>query len=162
VIITRNITVRKVTRTDFNKFKVTRVESPRVVKSKGNVVMNVDYANVQCMKSTFSCGEVMGGHKVVYLKAGKVWLADKDNSECVGSIIGMSNQAGIEDGIIEVIMQGVITLNPWGLTQDTIYYLGADGAITATVTATGILYKIGYAKDSNNLVINHNLLINRN
>lgn len=129
----------------------------------GEVVLStIGAASTVAIKQTYTAGEVIGGHKVVYLKGGEVFLADNSNNECIGSIIGMSNQAAGLGANVDVILQGEITLTPWGLTQDSIYFLGTSGAITVTPPSTGLLYKIGYAQDTNTLVINHNLLINRN
>jgi len=161
VYITQNITKYTITQTDENRFLVQRVIDKQVIDSREVVNQTVVYDEVKCIKNRFTAGETMGGHKVVYMYDGKVWVADNTNDDIIGRVIGMSNQAANESATVEVILQGEITLNLWGLVPNSVYYLGTDGAITASVPA-GTLYKIGVAKDANTLIINHNLLIERN
>lgn len=111
----------------------------------------------------YIAGEVLGGHKVIYLKDNKVYLASNNNFECFNRVIGITKNSAIENGVISIAKNNdTISLTGWGLVPNTLYYLGTNGAITYIQPMNGIVQLVGIAKNENELEININLPIVRN
>lgn len=111
----------------------------------------------------YIAGEVLGGHKIVYLKDGKIYLASNTNLECFNRIVGITKHSAIKNGVISIAKNNdTIALTGWGLVPNTLYYLGIDGAITYIQPTTGIVQFVGIAKNENELEINISLPIIRN
>ena len=46
---------------------------------------------IAAIDEVYLAGETIGGHKVVYIKNdSKVYIADKDNPECINKIVGIT------------------------------------------------------------------------
>ncbi|MCO5252538.1 MAG: hypothetical protein M9949_14115 [Candidatus Kapabacteria bacterium] len=98
-------------------------------------------------------GEVINGHRLVYLKDGLAYKASNDNPECFNRLVGMSvNSASLGDAV--TVRTGKIVNPGWGLSANAIYYLGLDGNITLTSPSTGIWQIVGYASDTETLIVN--------
>ena len=119
------------------------------------VTQNVD------LQDTFVANENIGGHKAVYLNNGKISIASNDNTDCLNKVIGFTTHAGNIETSIKVKRFGIIELTGWGLTTNSIYYLGLNGNITATMPNNGIYQILGTAKSPNELEINIQIAINR-
>lgn len=136
---------------DYKNNIITTLKIDRVVLREKIVIETDDYVYI--------AGEVLGGHKLVYLKDNKVYLASNDNLECFNKLIGISRNAANENGGLRVAKSNIMYLSGWGLEVDKLYYLGLNGAITSTQPTTGIVQIIGIAKSSNELEIKISLPI---
>ena len=134
--------------------KINTLRIDRVVLRERTVVETDNYA--------YTAGEVLGGHKVVYLKNNKLYLASNTNLECLNKIVGITKNSAIENGEVMLSKSNIISLNGWGLVPNSLYYLGANGAITNVQPTIGIVQIIGIAKNENELEIKFNLPIVRN
>lgn len=100
-----------------------------------------------------TAGEVINGHRLIYLKDGLAYKASNDNPECFNRLVGMSiNAASLGDAV--TVRTGKIVNQGWGLSANAIYYLGLDGNITLTSPSTGIWQIVGYASDTETLIVN--------
>lgn len=110
---------------------------------------------------TYTAGEILGGHKFVYLKDGKAFLASNTNIECFNTVIGITSHAANINADVAIVKHGTITLTGWGLVPNDKYYLSVDGTITNTVPTTGFYQLVGIALNENTLELNINLPIIR-
>jgi hypothetical protein len=101
----------------------------------------------------YIAGENLSGHRIAYLKDGKVWLADKADKTNAGRIIGMTLGAVIEGDIVTVRKIGKISNPGWGLTPNTLYFLHSNGEISASIPTSGFVQNIGAAIDQDTLEI---------
>ena len=101
----------------------------------------------------YLAGETIGGHKVVYIKNdSKVYIADKDNPECINKIVGITTGAVVSGESVTIRKSG--KLNGFGtLTAGAVYYLGLAGAITTTAAISGFIQIVGFSIDADILEI---------
>lgn len=97
-------------------------------------------------------GEAIGGHKLVAVIDGKAYLADKDNSDHYGRVVGMSVTAASEGSVVKIRQQGVVRLEGWGLDSGEAYKVGTSGQL-AQVSISGFFQVAGVAKSDNELIV---------
>lgn len=108
----------------------------------------------------YEAGEVINGHRLIYLKDGLAYKASYDNPECFNRIVGMSvNAANL--GEMVTVRNGKIVNPGWGLTANALYFLGLDGQLTTVPPTTGILQEVGYSVETNEFYVNINSAIRR-
>lgn len=108
---------------------------------------------------TFIAGENINGHKVVYLKDGKIYTASNDNLECVNKIVGMSTTSALSGEQIIIKRKGIVPLNLWGLIPNSIYYLGINGNLTNVAPTSGAWAIMGVAIDANNFNLDKQITV---
>ena len=103
----------------------------------------------------YIAGETMGSPRAIMLDGGKAYLFDPSDEANYAKPIGASINAVVIGGVVSVVEAG--TLNaPGSFVQDGVYYAGANGVLTTVLPTSGILLKIGIAKDANNLIVEMN------
>lgn len=135
----------------YSKSTIETLKIDRVLLREKTIIETDDYAYI--------AGEVLGGHKLVYLKNNKVFLASNDNIECFNRVVGISKNAAIENGEVRIAKNNIVFLSGWGLEPNQVYYLGLNGNLTSTQPNTGIVQTVGLAKNSNELEIRISLPI---
>lgn len=108
---------------------------------------------------TFIAGENINGHKVVYLKNGKLYTASNDNLECINTIVGMSTSSALSGESIVIKIKGIVSLNLWGLIPNSIYYLGMNGNLTSIAPTSGAWAIMGVAIDANNFNLDKQITV---
>ena len=112
--------------------------------------------------TTAVAGESIQAYQLVYFKGdGKVYIADKDNQEILESVLGVAISDVSQDNNVDVILNGNVTNSNWALQQGQSYFLNGSGNITITPVTTGILIKVGTAKDNNTLIFEPKQAIKR-
>ena len=108
---------------------------------------------------TFIAGEALSGHKIVYLKDGKVFTASNDNLDCINSIVGITQNACLANEQIVIKRKGIVSLNLWGLIPNSIYYLGINGNLTNVAPTSGAWAIMGVAIDANNFNLDKQITV---
>jgi hypothetical protein len=110
-----------------------------------------------------TAGENLGGHKFVFLdNDGKVYLADKADSNKCTRLVGMTTHSCLANELVEIATQGRIASQGWGLSTSLPYFLGENGDITITPPTTGTLRNVGIAISPDIFEINLQMTIIRN
>jgi hypothetical protein len=132
------------------------------VNLNGNIIATGGtVSNIEVIDCALIAGESIGGHKIIYEKNKKAYIASIDNLECIGKVIGMSLNAADMNDTINIRRFGNIQNQNWGLTANTNYFLGINGAIS-TNAGNGLFSQcIGFSADTENLQININNLFIR-
>ena len=104
-------------------------------------VINVTSNQVNTIVKSYQCGEAIGGHKVVYLEGGKIYIADYLNLNIVNKIVGITRQAGNVGDYVEVVIFGEIAYDFATIEGD--YYLFTAGTLQTSIPSNGIVVKIG-------------------
>lgn len=102
----------------------------------------------------FVAGEVLNGHRFIYINNGKAYKAANNNYDCYNKVIGMTLNAALEDELVNVRQSGKVTQAGWGLVPNTLYYLGLDGLMTPYEDADGLGLCVGYSISENDFIIN--------
>ena len=107
----------------------------------------------------YIAGEQINSLKVVYADNGRIYKADSTNWDSIEKIVGITLQAGDVNDSVLVCRQGEVQNPNWGLVPGAKYYLGLDGDISTN--PTGHICQIGFASDSETLVLEKSLTIQR-
>jgi len=137
---------------EVNKYPIVKIDAPVYFNIPNKSVIDVQLI----------AGETIGGHKIVYEKDKKAYIASNDNLECVGRIVGMTLNAAVQNEILNIRKVGNIQNQNWGLFSNYLYYLGTDGTIISSTGSGLFLQNLGYASNSENLEFNINIPILRN
>lgn len=105
----------------------------------GNLTIKSDTVN-------YIAAEAIGGHRIVTVnELGKIIYADKDQSEHVYKVLGISKNA-IEEGASGEIQSAGEMIEPsWNWTPNLPIYLGNNGLMTQTVITSGFILQIAFA-----------------
>ncbi len=117
-------------------------------------VLNVSLTDNSKVVNQYVAGEAINGHRAVVIVGSKLYHADCTNLNHINKVIGVSLNAGSINDTISVQSAGDVVQNSWGLTQDSYYYFDNVGMITTIKPTSKFIQILGYAKDSNTLVIN--------
>ena len=90
-----------------------------------------------------TAGEAISGRRVVRKYNGKVYLADSAVVSEQFGIIGITTQAAIEDGDINVQSYGQFTDSGFAFLSRGDAYLNGDGTISETAPTTGFYVVVG-------------------
>lgn len=135
-------------------------------KPESNIVVNFSVSGKLFIEENeedkYMCGETIGGHKVVFLYNGMLYIADKENQNIFGKVIGLSTKAGMPNEFISIRKENILYLDGWNLIPNSHYYLNYNGGITNAKPSTGIIQYVGFAKTENELEINIQKPIKRN
>lgn len=149
------------------KYVITTTESQNLVKVTNEVIelitgspVIIEVTNAKNITKSLQCGEIIGSGKVVYLSENKIYIASNNNPDCKGKVIGMTQQAGILDEFIPVVVFG--ELNGLSLMENKIYYLGLNGSLTDTIPTSGFYQPIGLGIETDKININIGNYIIRN
>lgn len=104
-------------------------------------VISLTSSQINTIVKSYQCGETIGGHKVVYLEGGKIYIADYLNENIVNKIVGITRQAGNAGDYVEVVIFGEIAYDFATSVGD--YYLSIDGTLHTSIASNGIIVKIG-------------------
>ena len=100
-------------------------------------------------------GENINGHKVIFIKDNKAYMASNDNLECLNAIVGLSVNAAIVGDIVKV--QTIGELEGFEFTKNGNKYLGLNGDLTETISGS-FMCVVGTAISNTKLLINNQLL----
>ena len=124
------------------------VEKTVIVVRDVDTRIIVEVSNI----TKYVAGSILSGQRLVMLDNSKVIYFDPTNENNAGKLVGITNQAALENELIEVVSFGVIT-NMSVLVPNSIYYARDNGNISTTPEPNGIFQRIGIAIDNNNLKI---------
>lgn len=100
----------------------------------------------------YIAGETINVERAVYLNQGEIFKANNSDVLESCSVIGVSKQAGLIGGEIEVVEFGeLVTVQNWVINKPV--FVTLDGQLTQTPPTTDILFSIGFATDTNSLYI---------
>jgi hypothetical protein len=115
--------------------------------------MSVTYSN--SIDLSFTAGEDLTTGDVVYILGNSVLKASQSNTNYEGKVTGVIVNTVLEGAVALVRVKGTVTKTGWGLTPNSIYYLGDAGLITATKPSnSGFVLQVGIAKTSTTLEVN--------
>lgn len=114
---------------------------PEIVSSSSNVETSV------------IAGEVIGSPRLVMIEDGEALLFDPTVEANMYKIAGLSRHAAIEGAALNVILVGALDTGG-GVVQDNIYYAGPNGTMITSAPTTGIVLRIGIAKNNDILIVN--------
>jgi len=106
-------------------------------------------------------GENISGNRMIYIKDGKAFYADANNTDCLNKVIGMSLNAATINDTVNIRTFGKINNPNWGLIQNANYLLNTNGEIYLGGD-NNFTQIIGFAIDSENLFIKLQIPIKRN
>jgi hypothetical protein len=86
---------------------------------------------------TYPAGEALGGHRIVILKDGKFFYADKDNATHLDLVVGMTTGAAELDSNVIVLCRGEISEPSWDWEINKPLYLSNNGLLTVTPITSG-------------------------
>jgi hypothetical protein len=91
-------------------------------------------------------GETLSGHRAVILSAtGAAYYADKNTLSHIGRVYGITVNAALVGGQVQLVRVGNVTESGWNWTPDVPVYLGANGVLTQVEPTIGFLQAIGIA-----------------
>jgi len=107
-------------------------------------------------KMTITAGENISSSNVIMIKDGLAYKYQPSDVANYGKAVGIAKNAVSAGGQVNIILGGKLSLSGWGLTADEIHYAIDDGGLSTTPPTTGLLSQIGYAKDTDTLIIEIN------
>lgn len=100
---------------------------------------------------TLIAGEVLNGQKLLMMQNGQAYLFDPSDEANADKVVGFSNHAAETGAPVAVRRFG--PLESMVLIPDAVYYAGPIGSVTATIPTSGVLLRVGTAKDAETLLI---------
>lgn len=107
---------------------------------------------------TFESGESISAKRVIRVDGDLAYYADATNGAHAGKAIGISVGAASIGDTVTVRMTGMIDEPTWTLTEGPVY-VGANGALTQSVTGLAFVQQIGVAVSATQININPQLAI---
>ena len=101
----------------------------------------------------------LSGHRVVFISDST--YADILDTARAGELIGLTENGATIGQPLSILLNGFITETSWNWTVGAKLYLGANGLLTETVTATGVLWHVANAIDATTIKFNPNFWIIR-
>jgi hypothetical protein len=102
-------------------------------------------------KLTLTAGETLNGQKLLMISNGQAYLFDPSDESNADRVLGFSTHAADQGD--QVTIQRTGPLSSMVLTPNATYYAGPSGSITPIVPASGLVLRVGMAKDSSTLLI---------
>lgn len=99
-------------------------------------------------------GETISSGKVVYSSGGKIYNFNPGDVTLYGRSYGISKTSAVINQQLTIQWGGKFSEAGLGLVQDQIYYAGTSGLPTTNITGFLLIQPIGFAIDSDNLMIN--------
>ena len=94
----------------------------------------------------FNCGEIIGGHRLVYLNEyGLLKYADVNIRDSIEMAIGLTLDAGNKNDSVRVQNCGIITEASWNFEPKKKIYLGITGLLTQQIPNNNVCKEIGFA-----------------
>ncbi|MGB9772376.1 MAG: hypothetical protein ACPLX7_10450 [Candidatus Kapaibacteriota bacterium] len=104
-------------------------------------------------------GEQVNSLRIVYRASdGKIYKANASEYSQCERVVGMTLQAGNTGDRVLVVSSGLVYESGWGLEEGS-YFLAQDGGVTKN--PTGNICEVGYAVDSNSMIIQKGIKIRR-
>lgn len=103
---------------------------------------------------TAQAGQNLSSGRAVVSEDGDIFYFDPTNEDHAGRLYGITKTSGLSGQDVQVQIAGQFNETGLGLTPDLVVYAGANGVLTHTPPATGLVQEIGPAIDANTLVIN--------
>ena len=121
-----------------------------------DAIANAPPTSANLISFAYIAGENLNAGEVVYMVAGEVFKLTP-GTLVESREIGVTMQSCLIGGIINVAIEGYLDITGFGLIPDTVYYCGANGALTATKPTSNII-KVGVAITSDILLVSINEL----
>lgn len=91
-------------------------------------------------------GETLSGHRAVYTGAdGLAHYASANDPASARAVLGITKNAAAEGGQVSVVIAGPVSEPSWSWTPGLPIFLGANGALTQAVPASGVVVELGSA-----------------
>lgn len=101
---------------------------------------------------TTIAGEDVAPNRVVYINAGKVYLADKDNLTDRDKVIGITKTAAIINNLVDVYTTNTVTNTSWNWNPGVVY-VDTGGAMTQTEPTSGFIVQVGVVVNATTIFI---------
>jgi hypothetical protein len=97
----------------------------------------------------------IGGQRMVIGNAdGTCSYAHTTNVTHIGKVLGMSNAAYLDGENVKIIREGLVEFVGWSFDVDLPIYLGINGLLTQSASATGFSQIVGFAESPTKLFVN--------
>jgi hypothetical protein len=116
--------------------------------------VTVSYTQAPSIVKIYKAGEILSGHRIVFITNSKAYYADKEDLESCKLAIGMTKNAAIIDADVEVVEIGEIVNPEWDLTPESVYFLDTLGQITTTPPAGDNLLSVGKSLTDEKFFVN--------
>jgi hypothetical protein len=104
--------------------------------------------------SRIADGDIGGQRMVIGNADGTVSYADATNVGHLGKVLGMSDAAYLDGETVRVIREGLVEFVGWSFDVDLPIYLGINGLLTQSASATGFSQIVGFAESPTKLFVN--------
>jgi len=132
------------------------------VIEKGNkykVVVNNNTVNYHKNDSVYLAGEVLGGHRVVYVENGKAFYADKENLSNASKQMFLTVNAASTDEAVTLRCLGELSDPSFDFELNKPVVLGNNGILSQVLTTTGFHLEVGKVMSKNKIFIDIKLPI---
>ncbi|XAI95739.1 hypothetical protein [Dolichospermum phage Dfl-JY23] len=143
-----------------------------VVREAGIVVNNPNYNNIlnfltnyindaiagiqasSVIAELFTCGQTVSALKALRydVTTGKVFYASSNDITHLNKCVGISNESGVLNDVIQVITSGYITDNSWNWTIGQPIFFNSEGTLTHT-PGTAYYQQIGIPVTPNKILV---------
>lgn len=105
-------------------------------------------------RADYVCGENLMAPRIVKEDAdGKIYYASHTDVAAMDATLGLTLQAGILGAAVGVLFYGEYKFNGWNWIPKKPIFLGTNGQITQTPPTTGFLLRLGFASESDEIVL---------
>ncbi|MEO5364212.1 MAG: hypothetical protein H7838_11405 [Magnetococcus sp. DMHC-8] len=109
------------------------------------------------VSSEFRAGEILSGHRMVTLNASsKAVYASHDNPDHASRIVGMTTNAAIMDGPVNIVSAGPVVDSSWlwdmNPARSRVFML-LNGLISQTPPVSGYLCPVGFVINANTIFV---------
>jgi len=111
--------------------------------------------NITNDNSVFSgiAAEDLGGHRIVVAIGSQIAYADNTIASHSSIVTGITTQAALSGGTLNVTISGEVIEGSWNWTLDKPIFLTANGLMTQTAPSTGFLLQVGYPTSTTSMVV---------
>lgn len=127
------------------------------------VTINIDNRSIKSNNGVLStnsnsiflvAGETVSVGQLVYSVNNTIFLFNKNEKTLIDKVVGFTNNGGTSGTLIEVITNGGICTNMYGLSPNTKYFASTGGQITSAAPSTGIRQVVAVALTSTSIIVN--------
>jgi hypothetical protein len=130
------------------KLSVAGPEGPPGPRGKDGDVAITALAGVQ----QYTAGEAIGSPRAIMIVSGQAFRFDPSAEANAHKLVGVSASAAAPGGVVSVVEVGQLD-SLGAFVQNSVYYAGALGVLTSTVPTSGVLVKLGIAKNTGTLIV---------
>ena len=132
--------------TDDKPISVPSVMDAKLAKINTNIQSAISSIQNHSIINIFKCGEIIGGHRLVYLDdTGLLRYADIQNRISIENIIGVTIDAGNKNDSVRVQILGILNETTWNFEPNKKLFLSTIGNLTQEIPIKGICKEIGFA-----------------